>query len=104
MNERICSVFVFLICTTAPFTASPWALFTVPCTERMLAFSFFLSARLAAAVSKSAHITAITRRLPLFRNIDLLPILFGFFLFRVVDEILVLVFFHFLFRFQLERI
>src|ERR1035438_5585048 len=99
MNERICSVLVFFNCTTAPFTASPCALFTTRCTERKLAFSSFFAAHAAPPNSSSAHAAAAkSRRIaesPKFLDIALLPVLLEVFVFRLLQ---------FLGGFQFERV
>src|ERR1017187_575681 len=108
MNERICRVLVFFNCTTAPFTASPWALVTTPCTERMLAFSSFFAAHAAPAESSNAHAATAKNRWLAGEtrscDIALLPVLFGFFLVRVLLEVLVFVLLQFFGGFQFEGV
>src|SRR5580658_1233576 len=99
MNERICSVLVFFNCTTAPFTAWPWASLTTPCTERMLAFSSFFAAH-TEAESTTAQATAAK----IARVMASLPVLFGFFLFGVFHEIFVFFLLQLFGGFQFERV
>src|ERR1700683_2933543 len=124
MKERICKVLVFLSWTTAPLTASPAASVTAPCTVRMVASSFFLSAH-AIEVDRSSAQTAAHASL---RNTPrlaqqpapctpiatkslsavvrtLFPVLLGFFfLFVLIEKYLVFVLLDFVGGFQLQRI
>src|SRR5450759_2502332 len=65
MKERTCSVFMFLICTTAPATAVSSELETEPCTLRVVLFFW---AKPAGAQTKRRTIS--TKRANLIRPVN----------------------------------
>jgi hypothetical protein len=60
MNERICRLFKFFSCTTAPVTALSSALVTAPCTLRVVGSPFFFVCPKLAGTQQRRRNTVIT--------------------------------------------